>query len=430
MEAQMARIVIATVGSYGDLFPYLALAQGLQARGHTPVLAVTPHYADKVAAAGVEFAPIRPDVADFGDFAEVMRKSNDPQRGTEFVIRELAIPSLRHAYADFLVAARGADLVVSQQLSLAAPIAATKMGLPWVATALSPISFGSQVDPSIIAQGPWLHPIQRRIPWLGRAIMSVMRRVAGQWSRPIHAFRREVGLPPIQGEPLLEGQFSPYLNLALFSRHFAQPATDWPANTAVTGFLFYDAHDDAREDLAAARAALADFVAHQGAPIVLALGSTAVYDAGDFYAEGIRAARAVERPAVLLTGRDPANRPTSLLGEDTLVLEYMPYTEVFPLAAVTVHHGGIGTLAQALRAGKPTLVVPYTHDQPDNAHRVQKLGTTASVLRTRFNAQRCAQALRALLDDPSVAMRAEQLGATIRGEDGVAAACEALEGLL
>lgn len=426
----MARIVIATAGSYGDLFPYLALAQGLQRRGHTPVLAATSYYADKVAAAGIEFAPIRPDVSELGDFAEVMRKSNDPQRGTEFVIRKLAIPSLRAAYEDFTAVARHADLVMSQQLALAAPIAATKLGVPWVATALSPISFGSMADPSVIAQGPWLHPVQLAAPWLGRGVMAIMRRVAAGWSKPIHEFRREVGVPPVQGEPLLEGQFSPYLNLAHFSPRFTSPAADWPARTRVTGFMFYDAHDDTTEDLTEPRARLAEFVARQGEPVVFGLGSTAVYDAGTFYADGIRAARAVGRPAVLLTGRDPANQPKSLLGEDTLVVEYMPYADVFPHAAVTVHHGGIGTLAQALRAGKPTLVVPYTHDQPDNAYRVQKMGVAASVPRTRFSADRCAAALRQLLDDPAVTLRAQAVGAAIRGEDGVAAACDALEDLL
>lgn len=161
------------------------------------------------------------------------------------------------------------------------------------------------------------------------------------------------------------------------------------AHLSITGFLFYDTHDTPNEDLAAARAEVAEFVQRQGPPVVLALGSTAVYEAGSFYADGIAAARAVGKPVVLLTGRDPANRPHALLGQDTLVLAYMPYAEVFPWAAVTVHHGGIGTLAQALRAGKPTLVVPYTHDQPDNAYRVRKLGVSATVPRTRFNAARC-----------------------------------------
>lgn len=228
----MARIILATMGSYGDLFPYLALAQGLQARGHSPVLATTPFYADKVAAAGVEFAPMRPDVTELGDYAELMRKSNDPRTGTEFVVRRLVLPRLRASYADLMTAACNADLIVGQQLAVAAPMVAAKLGLPWVGSALAPISFGSQTDPSVLAPAPWLHTIQTRMPRLGRLITRMMRNLAAHWSAPIHAMRAELGLPRVQGEPLLEGQFSPFANLALFSRHFSPSAADWPARTS------------------------------------------------------------------------------------------------------------------------------------------------------------------------------------------------------
>jgi UDP:flavonoid glycosyltransferase YjiC (YdhE family) len=129
--------------------------------------------------------------------------------------------------------------------------------------------------------------------------------------------------------------------------------------------------------------------------------------------------------AVFLIGRDPANRPTRL-ERDAIAVESVPHELLFPRASATVHHGGIGTTGQALRAGCPMLVVPFAHDQPDNAHRVRKLGVARVLYPGKYAASRIARELRQLLTTGAYTDRAEQVGVQIRAEHGGEAACEAI----
>ena len=130
---------------------------------------------------------------------------------------------------------------------------------------------------------------------------------------------------------------------------------------------------------------------------------------------------------VLLVGDDPTNRPTAPLGDDAIAVERAPHEAIFPRAAAIVHHGGVGTLGQAIRSGRPMLVVPWTHDQPDNARRVVRLGVARELNAGRYHARSAAEELRTLLDDPSYLVRVEALAEIVRSENGVREACEGIE---
>jgi UDP:flavonoid glycosyltransferase YjiC (YdhE family) len=239
---------------------------------------------------------------------------------------------------------------------------------------------------------------------------------------------------------VFEGQHAPDLVLALFSPLLAAPQPDWPRQTLVTGAVVDDAvHGVAFADGAARRStdalppALARFLdeASDGTPpIVFTLGTSAVLtaEAAGVYRESAAAARALGRRAVLLTGHDPRNVPTGL-GPDVLALPTASHAALFPRAAAVVHQGGMGTLTQALRAGRPMLVVPFAHDQPDNADRAARLGVARVVAPRRYEAARVAAELSRLLEDPAVGARAADVGARVRAEDGAAVAALALERL-
>jgi UDP:flavonoid glycosyltransferase YjiC (YdhE family) len=218
---------------------------------------------------------------------------------------------------------------------------------------------------------------------------------------------------------VFEGQFSPHGTLALFSRLLAEPQPDWPPNVHVTGAAFHAGP-------AAMPAELEAFLAGGPPPLVFTLGSSAVGAAGAFYHESAEAARRLGMRAVLLVGRDPANRPPAL-SPDAIAVEYAPHGELFPRAAAVVHQGGAGTLALALRSGRPMVVVPYAHDQPDNAHRAARLGVARVVYPRRYTARRVADALRALLTHGDAGRRAAEVGAAVRAERGAAGACDVLE---
>jgi UDP:flavonoid glycosyltransferase YjiC (YdhE family) len=420
------RIVLTTFGSYGDLHPYLALARGLMKRGHEPVIATTEIYRPKVEQEGIAFHATRPDLADLGDQAEVVRRVYDPRHGAEYMTRQLIMPHLPRTFDDLAAVARGADLLVSHAITYAAPLVARKLDLPWLSTILSPMVFLSTYDPPTLPPAPWLKHLHRFSPALYRLAFRAMRSTVRSWSEPVRQLARERGLPEPRGDPLFEGQFSPHGTLAMFSSVLADPQPDWPPRTHITGFPFHDADEVAPQ----AMHALDDFLAAGDPPIVVTLGSSAVFDARDFYRQAVEIPRHLGRRAVLLTGRQAGDQGLGSLPRDVFATDYAPHSKVFPRAAAVVHQGGVGTLAQALRAGRPMLVIPFSHDQPDNAERAERLGVARSIPRAKFSVDGGVAALRELLDDPRYAKAAEAVASRIAGEDGVGAACARIESLL
>ncbi|HEU5430827.1 MAG TPA: nucleotide disphospho-sugar-binding domain-containing protein, partial [Thermomicrobiales bacterium] len=244
------------------------------------------------------------------------------------------------------------------------------------------------------------------------------------WMGPWHAFRAELGLPPADVNPFFEGQHSPLLTLGLFSSLLAAPQPDWPPSAVVTGFPFDD-----RIGWAGMPPAIDAFLEAGPPPVVFTLGSSAVWNAGRFFRQSVDALEAIDRRGILLVGPDPSNLPARLPA-GVIAAEYAPHGLLFPRAAAVVHHGGIGATGQAMRAGKPMLVVPFAHDQPDNAARVRRLGIARVLPSRRYDAPRAARALTALLDDAGYRTRAAAVGETVRAEQGVAAACDAIEAVL
>ena len=416
----MKRILFATIGSLGDLHPCLALGLELARRSHRVTIASTAFYRAKVEALGLGFLPLRPDWNPSD--RELIAQCADLKSGPEVLIRRIVLPHLRGTYDDLLAAARDADLMIAGELVYGASLVSEKLGLPWASATLSPTSFLSAHDPSVLVNVPWMIHL-RKLGWpVYRAVMNVGRLGIRHWWDPVRQLRREEGLPT-DCDPLFRDKFSPNLVLALFSSLLARPQPDWPRQTVQPGFVFFDGRDsadDAPEELTA-------FLAAGDAPIVFTLGSTAVHNPGDFYDASAEATRLLRRRAVLLVGANPAPRANS---KDILVLPYSPYSRIFPHAAAIVHQGGSGTTGQAMLAGKPMLFVPYGWDQPDNAARVKRLGMGLHVPRARYSAITAADALDRLLNDARFAKRAAEIGEQIQAEDGLTGACDAIEAVL
>lgn len=421
MAAKMAaKIVLTTFGSFGDLHPYVAIAIELRRRGHEAVIATSVNYREKLEALGIAFRGLRPDLADVIARPETMRRVMDRKKGSEVVVRELMMPYLRETYDDLAAVCRGADLVVGHPLTFTARLVGEKTGIPWVSAVLAPLSFFSASDPPVVPGAEFLERLRFLGPWFHGGLFRLARRNVGRWCSPWHRLRAELGLPPTADNPLFEGQHAPRLVLALFSAELGARQPDWPAQTVVTGFPFFD--EDGASDLSPE---LARFLDAGPPPIVFTLGSSAVKDAGRFYEHGAAAARALGRRAVLLVGKDTANAPRDL-PDGVGVFDYAPYSKLFPRAAAIVHQGGVGTTGQAMRSGRPMIVMPYAHDQPDNAARVARRGIARTIPRARLGASRLTEELRRLLDDPSYAARAAEVGRAVQREDGASAAADAI----
>ncbi|MFB2919014.1 glycosyltransferase [Aerosakkonema funiforme] len=415
----MSRIILTTIGSFGDLHPKIAIALELRKRGHDIVFATHREYQGKIEALGFEFHRMRPDNKALSDPQEMARMM-DLKTGTEYVIKNWVCANLRETYTDLMNVAKDADFIVAGEGVVAARLVAEKLGMRWAFAVLQPASFLSVYDPSVIPVFPSLAKFRKLGSIFSQGIIQLSRVISKSWAEPIHQLRRELGLPPLIGSPFIDDKYSPYLVLAMFSSTFAKPQPDWQKNTVITGFTFYDGSEGKAE----LTPELKQFLDAGEAPIVFTLGSAAVMTPGSFYQESIQAAKLLNRRAVLLIGK---NAPPENLSQDIIAVGYTPYSQIFSRACAIVHQGGIGTTAQALRAGRPTLVMPYSHDQPDNAARVERLGTSRTISRKQYSAVRVAKNLGELWENPHYAAKAAEIGQIIQAENGVGVACDAIE---
>jgi UDP:flavonoid glycosyltransferase YjiC (YdhE family) len=418
------RIVLTAGGSLGDLHPYIAIALGLLARGHEVILTSGAYHRRKVEALGLGFHAVRPDCDIVAD-PIMMERIMDFRWGTIRVLRGFVLPALRQSYEDTLAAVDGgADLVVSHPIALATRLVAEKQGIPWASTQITPLGLFSAFDPPLL---PVIPDVSSRLRFLGPRFWGpfgrTLKGVTRSWAKPIDRLRSEIGLSPSEGNPLVDSH-SPALELALFSKLIADKQIDWPLQTIHTGFPFYD-----QDGEAGLPPELTQFLDEGPPPLVFTLGASAAMVAGPFFEHGVAAARQLGRRAVLITGRHHSS-PLPPLPDGVVAFDYAPYSQLFPRASVVVHAGGIGTSGLGMRSGRPMLVVPHAHDQPDNAARLTRLGIARTLSRRRYTPGRIVAELETLLGDPEFSRKASEISEQIRREDGVRTACDALEALL
>ena len=419
------RVILSNIGTFGDINPLIAISLELKRRGHTPVMAVPAVFEPKIRPLGIEFHAMRPDIDPTNTI--LIEMIYDVNKGTERGLREFLFPVLRQTYDDLMDAATKpmrADLLLLGELNYAGPLVAEVTGIPWASYVLAPLSFFSAFDPPVLPMYPRLAQADKTVPGMGRAIKRLARFVSRKWPQPIYDLRAELGLEK-GANPLFDAKHSPYLVLAMFSRVLGVEQKDWPEHTKITGFCLYDS--DAGN--AGLPKHLEDFLKAGPAPVVFTLGSAAVLAAGKFYEFSAKAAIRLGVRAVLLIGSDQRNRPRQALPETICVAEYAPFSALFKRAAMVVHQGGVGTLAQCLRAGKPMLIMPYSDDQPDNGRRMRRLGVAGVIQRENYTPVRVARKLKQMLDEPLFAQRAAEVAESIEHEDGVRSACNALEEL-
>jgi UDP:flavonoid glycosyltransferase YjiC (YdhE family) len=409
------RIVFASLGSLGDLHPILALASASRERGHLPVIAASETYRAYVGSLGFEFCRIRPD---FEPDPVVLEQLFHPRRGPKHLMCEEVFPRVRETYEDLIEAARGADFLVVGELLYVAPLVAAKLGISWANVILAPTSFLSACDPCVLAPVPMLHGLRHFGTWPHRLIFALGRVVTSRWSAPLRAFRRELGFPA-GPSPVFDGKHSPHLVLAMFPSFLAAPQPDWPAHVVQTGFPFFSqpSQPGTMEKLDA-------FLASGEPPLVFTLGSSVVHIAANFYQFAAEAARLLGRRAILLAGKNPL---PAELPDNVLAVDYAPLGSVLPRAAAVIHQGGIGTCAEALRAGIPSLVIPFGFDQPDNGERLRRLGVGKVLRRGRFSLESLTASLRGLLADPAMSARAKELSSRIHPAAELAESLEAIE---
>jgi rhamnosyltransferase subunit B len=415
----MANILLMPVGSHGDVHPFVALGRTLQARGHDVTLLTSAYFEPLANKAGLPFVGI----GTAQDFLACLDHPDmwHPSRGFRVIAESGLLPWMRHAYQ--LIAERyvpGRTVVVSSMLGFGPRIAQEKLGVPLATIHLQPSALYSKHAPPELALTmalPW-YPrwFKRLLFWAG--FRFVIDAAVGPQT---NAFRAELGLAPVRGF-LNKWIHSPQCVIGLFPPWFGPPQPDWPPNVTLTSFPLFD-----ERGLAETSPEVDAFLAAGEPPVIFTPGS-AMKQADKFFTAAVGACEAIGRRGLLLT-KFPEQVP-SPLPERIRHFEYIPFSQVFPRAAAVVHHGGIGTTAQALAAGVPQLVTPFAHDQPDNAARVCRLGVGRTISPRAFRARRVAKALEALIGSPEVAQRCQSLATKLRGADPLGAACRNIEALV
>ncbi len=398
-------ILMSVFGTRGDMRPMIELGAALRARGADVTMLVNPASAPAVRAAGLAAIGV-------GKPIDVNRLiSEHPRymsvRGGKLVLQEWFVPITRELYPaaiDAIDRCRPA-CVVSHAGSFGLAMAARRRGVPLAVTHMAPTSL---LTPGILIDLPaW-----KRAAY--RIVMPLMAGMVDRWLKPIC---RELSLPWRKGlfrECLVEADCV----LGLWSPRFCPLQPTSPPNARYCGFPIAPTGDLPE--------AVESFLSDGDPPVVVSFGSSAVNIAGPLYRAAVGALSRIGRRGVLLVGGNDIQTGRA----DVIVAPGAPHGSLLPRCAAMVHHGGIGTTAAALQAGVPALIVPFGHDQFDNADRIGRLGAGTSLSRRHCRPRPLARALGRLLagDAPD---RTRQLATQLAGEPcGVASAADAVFGML
>jgi UDP:flavonoid glycosyltransferase YjiC (YdhE family) len=414
------RIAIIATGSRGDVQPYVALGKGLLEAGHAVRLVTHLNYEALVTAHGLEYWPVDADVAEIAQGAEMRELL---EGGNFLSIMSHMAKQAKHGAIKLtqaaLSASQGMDLLLGGMGGVFAGVSvAEKLKLPFLQAYLVPFS-PTSAFPSVLlpAQLPW-YP-----GWLNRLSHHLTRQLMWQAFRAGDASaRREIlGLP--------RGSFwGPYTSerttacpvLYGLSPAVVPPPPDWGDGIQVTGYWFLDSNDGW-----APPAELTAFLASGPTPVYVGFGSMSSRKPEETAELMLQALQRAGQRAILLSGWGGLS--SADLPETVLMVDSVPHSWLFPRVAAVVHHGGVGTTAAGLRAGVPSVVIPFFGDQPFWGQRVADLGVGPSpIVRRRLTADNLAQAIRTAVTDVSMRQRAAELGATIRAEDGIRVAVEAI----
>jgi sterol 3beta-glucosyltransferase len=417
----VSRITILALGSRGDIQPYVALGKGLRQRGYPVRLSTVASYESVARACGLDFSPITR-----GDAGAAPGPTNDPSGGSRNVaalLRHLRRQTAAGAvtrFADALRACHDASIILASPLVfLMAYSIAERLQVPLIRAFYSPATPTSAYPAMIVPRSlrlpgrlnRWTHRAMHRLIWLPfRAQLNRARQEA-------------LGLGPMPADPMGELDRRRIPVLYGYSPLVCPPPPDWDRSIHVTGYWFLEPGPEWQPP-----PALATFLESGPPPVYVGFGSMV----GPNPAETTRLVmdaltRAGER-GILATGWGGLRAMES--SGRMYVLDDVPHEWLFPRVAAVVHHAGAGTTGAGLRAGRPTVAVPWgLPDQFFWARRIFELGAgPRPIPRRRLTIERLADAIRST-QDPAIRERAAAIGAELRREDGVQRAADVIAAL-
>jgi rhamnosyltransferase subunit B len=409
-------VLLPAIGSAGDVHPILALGIALKRRGHRATILTNPLFQELIEGQGVEFLPL-------GTIDDARATIADPdlwhpRKGFEVVARRAIVPSIAEVYRYIEQHADADTVVASSGIAFGARIAQERLGVPVATVHLQPSIIRSLVDQGMAGN---IRISASQPMWFKRAFFRF-----ADWflidralKRPVNEFRATLGLPPVD-RVMHRWMHSPRLVIGFFPDWFANRQSDWPPETHLVGFPLWDSGNALLPPEAR------DFLEAGEPPVVFTPGSAGA-TMHRYFRESVEAVRKLRRRAMLVTNF-PEQVPPDLPAH-VKTFGYLPFSDVLPHAAMLVYHGGIGTLAQTIKAGIPHLVVPNGHDQFDNAWRIERLGLGRSIPQARYRADHVEEAIGAILGNDQGHARCRDYASRIDSDAAVTRACELIEGL-
>jgi len=404
--------VLSSIGTDGDVFPYIGLADALRRRGHRVTLAAADRYQKTASELDLEFVSMFTE-------SEMIEVLSNPRMwsplfgpplmakwGGQFLARQYKL--LDEACGDDSVIVASPGLLPARTLQ-------DKRNLPLVSLVLQPWMIKSSIAPPIMPAKLTLPPgLPKPIGALYWRFFNLIGDVLT--GAQLNRLRKSLDLPKVKH--VFEWWLSPDLILGTFPDWYAPPQTDWDSNIELCGFPLFDGRADRilpPETEAFCKA---------GAPPIAFTFGTGMMHAQRLFAMAVDACQSAGLRAILLTSHAtqlPARLPDSIHR-----CAYAPFGELFPLCAAVVHHGGIGTTAKAFAAGVPQLIVPFAYDQLDNGTRVRSLGAGSFIKPTRLTVHRLADTVRLIQNQATIA-RCRELAARTAQTDALKMASEKIE---
>ncbi len=386
------RTCMMTIGTRGDVQPFVALGLGLRAAGHEVTIATLAEFKALVEGYGLQHDTLR------GDYLKAAQTMSDDGITKKLVnpLRRMRLYAemARETLVDEWASAQGAELLIYSPTAMGGYHIAEKLGIPAFAAFPTPLYSPTKAFPSPFFPfgnlGPFNKLSHRLFARLGPA---VYRRPLGEWRREV------LGLPPAKGETVLRGKA--VTKLYGYSEVVSPRPADWDESSQITGYWFLDSAADWLPP-----AALVDFLRDGPPPVYIGFGSMFMNGGARKGEMVVEALKLAGQRGIVATGW--GGLAVDGVSDNLFVVEDVPYDWLFPQAAAVVHHGGAGTTGAALRAGKPTLVCPFVTDQFFWGRRMKALNVgPPPIAQWRLTAERLAEGIRSAV------------GEAIRGEDGV-----------
>jgi rhamnosyltransferase subunit B len=420
----MARIVVTTFGSTGDLNPFIALGLALRANGHDVIFAVEANFQQQLGLLGFPVRLLTGDQENaLAPFRHQIFTNDQPLTSLKLLVDHYILPALPAKVTELREMCQQADLLISVAPQFAASIVADLLLIPWISVILTPSTLPSAsiaAQPLAVQLPAFLQPWTNRFSWFVGGMF--LRRIVDS---PVNQIRRSFHVPP-RSNLMWTGNLSPRFTALAVSSALVPRPDDWPQYVQLTGFCFWDKPADWQFP-----EALKAFL-HGDKPIVAVTAGSVAPEERDvflsYYQTSIESILACGARALVINAPEDTLFPERQ--EDVLQLPFAPFSEVFPACAAVIHHGGIGTIAQCLRAGVPSLVVPGGVDQPFNAAQVVQRKAGLWISRKHYTTRRAEQALHALLSTSIYGKHVREIQAQILQKDGVAALCAAVQQVL